>query len=70
MRRYLMTRRRAASRGHDTPEELLLESEYRAVLEEGLSRVPPSYSIALRLASCEDRSMKEIAEYLGISYPQ
>ena len=53
--------------GSHTPEELLLESEYRAVLEEGLSRVPPSYSIALRLASCEERSMNEIAGDLGIS---
>jgi RNA polymerase sigma-70 factor (ECF subfamily) len=50
-----------------TPEELLLESEYRTVVENGLSRVPHIYSVPLRLASCEDRSVKEIAQYMGIS---
>ena len=54
--------------GSRTPEELLLESECRAVLEEGLSRVPAFYSVALRLASCEDRSINEIAEYMGHPY--
>ena len=54
--------------GPRTPEELLLQSECRAVVEKGLSRVPPSYSVALRLASCEDRSIKEIAEYMGHPY--
>jgi RNA polymerase sigma-70 factor, ECF subfamily len=52
-----------------TPEELLLESEYRTAVEEGLSRVPPPYSVVLRLAFSEGRSMKEIAEYMGISVP-
>jgi RNA polymerase sigma-70 factor (ECF subfamily) len=53
--------------GPPTPEELLLETEYRTAVDEGLSRVPRAYSVALRLASSEDRSTKEIAEYMGIS---
>ena len=53
--------------GPPTPEELLLQTEYRTVVAEGLSRVPRCYSIALQLASQEERSMKEIAKYIGIS---
>jgi RNA polymerase sigma-70 factor (ECF subfamily) len=55
--------------GPPTPEELLLETEYGTAVEEGLSRVPSHYSVALRLASREERSLKEIAEYMGISVP-
>jgi RNA polymerase sigma-70 factor, ECF subfamily len=53
--------------GSPTPEQLLLENEYRTVVEEALSRVPHCYSVALRLASRENRSTHEIAEYMGIS---
>ena len=62
-----LTRRRVASRGHAHRRNCCSKAEYRAVVEKALSRVPPPYSVALRLASCEERSMKEIAEYMGIS---
>jgi RNA polymerase sigma-70 factor (ECF subfamily) len=54
-------------KGPRTPEELLLEAECRAVIEEGLSRVPAFYSVALRLADREGRSTNEIADSMGIS---
>ena len=55
--------------GSRTPEELLLEREHQTLVEQELSRVPPLYCDALRLAFCEDQSMKEIAGHLGISVP-
>jgi RNA polymerase sigma-70 factor (ECF subfamily) len=58
---------RSYVKGPPTPEELLLEAEYRTVIEEGLSRLPAMYSTALRLAGRDGRSTTEIAEYMGIS---
>ena len=50
-----------------TPEELLLKSECRSVIEEGLSRLPDSYSVVLQLFAREGRSTNEIADRMGIS---
>jgi RNA polymerase sigma-70 factor, ECF subfamily len=54
-------------KGSPTPEELLLEAESRAVIQEGLSQIPSFYSVALQLAAREDRSVAEIADSMGIS---
>ena len=53
--------------GPRTPEELLLETECRQMIENGLSRVPAIFSVALHLAACEGRSTNEIADSMGIS---
>jgi len=52
--------------GPRTPEELLLEDEVRRFMDVRVSRLPPGYSVALRLAQ-EGESVNEIADAMGIS---
>lgn len=53
--------------GPRTPEELLLEAESRTLIEDGMSRLPTSYSTILELIAHEDASMSSIANRVGIS---
>jgi RNA polymerase sigma-70 factor (ECF subfamily) len=53
--------------GARTPEQVLLDAERRAVLEEGVERLPEPYATVLQLAVFEDRSTREIAASMGIS---
>jgi RNA polymerase sigma-70 factor (ECF subfamily) len=50
-----------------TPEETLLEKERRSLIEQGLSRLPSAYSVALNLYSREGKTVSEIADRMGIS---
>jgi RNA polymerase sigma-70 factor (ECF subfamily) len=65
--RLLVEGQLSCSDGPRTPEELLLANECRELVDEGLSRVPGFYAIALRLAAREGKSTDEIADSLGIS---
>jgi RNA polymerase sigma-70 factor (ECF subfamily) len=49
------------------PEQILLESERRRVLDEAISRLRPRARAALELAQVNELSMKETARALGIS---
>jgi RNA polymerase sigma-70 factor (ECF subfamily) len=49
------------------PEQILLESERRRVLDEAISRLRPRVRAALELAQVNELSMKETAQALGIS---
>lgn len=53
--------------GIRTPEQLLIESERRTMVREGLESLPERYSSVLQLSAIEGRSTSEIAASVGVS---
>jgi RNA polymerase sigma-70 factor (ECF subfamily) len=53
--------------GTRTPEQVLLDAEYRAVVEEGLEHLPERYGAVLQLSVFEGKSASEIAASVGLS---
>jgi len=51
------------------PEQALLESERKTVVEQAMSRLRPRIRAALELAQPKELSMNETARALGISLP-
>lgn len=57
----------AASRGTDTPDDLLANSEVRQLIDRAIDRLPETYRQVFVLADVEGLPNQEIADRLGMS---